>query len=417
MKLVLFNINLWIRIALINFFVVALAGIVLRYKINFSLPFIDQKYLLHGHSHFAFVGWVSLSLMALMVLYLQKNENKINFNKYKWILLANTITAYGMLFTFIWQGYALFSITFSTLSIFVSYIFIYFYWQDLKQIKDTSSIHNWFKTGLVIWAISSFGAFSLAYLMANHIKNQDLYFEAIYFFLHFQYNGWFIFVCFGLLFAYLKQRRCISLLNINKNIYLLLVITVVPTYFLSILWLKIPIYLYWFAAVGGVLQLIIIIYLIKLLRKFIALRLSTSTTTNILWSLACIALILKIVLQSLSAVPFLAQFAFSYRPIVIGYLHLSFLGIISFFIIGFLNVVLRENNFKLNKVGAFVFIFGVVFQEIVLMSQGLEVLNKQAIPYAPKLLFIAAIIIGYGLFLLAFRFIRIDENNKKPATN
>jgi hypothetical protein len=417
MRLSIFNINLWVRISLLNFFVVALAGIILRYKINFSLPIIDQKYLLHGHSHFAFVGWVSLSLMALMIFYLQKNEVNINLKKYKWVLLANTITAYGMLLTFTWQGYAFFSITFSTLSIFVSYIFIYFYWQDLKKIRDTESIHIWFKTGLIIWAVSSVGAFSLAYFMASHLKNQDLYFAAIYFFLHFQYNGWFIFVCFGLLFAYLKQRRCLSIISINKNIYLLLVITVVPTYFLSIIWLKIPPYLYWVAAVAGFIQLLIIIYLISLLKKFISLRLDISSTTAFLWSLACVSLFLKIVLQSLSAVPYLAQFAFSYRPIVIGYLHLSFLGIISFFILGYLNEVLKERTLQLNKIGAGVFVFGVVFQEIILMSQGLEVINQQGIPYAGKLLFMAAIIMGIGLFLLAFKFRQMIDINKKPVTN
>lgn len=417
MRLSIFNINLWVRISLLNFFVVALAGIILRYKINFSLPIIDQKYLLHGHSHFAFVGWVSLSLMALMIFYLQKNEVNINLKKYKWVLLANTITAYGMLLTFTWQGYAFFSITFSTLSIFVSYIFIYFYWQDLKKIRDTESIHIWFKTGLIIWAVSSVGAFSLAYFMASHLKNQDLYFAAIYFFLHFQYNGWFIFVCFGLLFAYLKQRRCLSIISINKNIYLLLVITVVPTYFLSIIWLKIPPYLYWVAAVAGFIQLLIIIYLISLLKKFISLRLDISSTTAFLWSLACVSLFLKIVLQSLSAVPYLAQFAFSYRPIVIGYLHLSFLGIISFFILGYLNEVLKVRTLQLNKIGAGVFVFGVVFQEIILMSQGLEVINQQGIPYAGKLLFMAAIIMGIGLFLLAFKFRQMIDINKKPVTN
>lgn len=380
MRLSIFNINLWVRISLLNFFVVALAGIILRYKINFSLPIIDQKYLLHGHSHFAFVGWVSLSLMALMIFYLQKNEVNINLKKYKWVLLANTITAYGMLLTFTWQGYAFFSITFSTLSIFVSYIFIYFYWQDLKKIRDTESIHIWFKTGLIIWAVSSVGAFSLAYFMASHLKNQDLYFAAIYFFLHFQYNGWFIFVCFGLLFAYLKQRRCLSIISINKNIYLLLVITVVPTYFLSIIWLKIPNYLFWIAAIAGFIQLLVVLYLIKLLRRFISLRLDISNTTTFLWSLACVSLILKIILQSLSAVPYLAQFAFSYRPIVIGYLHLSFLGIISFFIVGYLNEVLKESYLQLNKFGVGLFVFGVVFQEIVLMSQGLEVINQKGLP-------------------------------------
>ena len=52
----------WIRICLLNLFLVALLGVVLRYKIAFSLPFIDQRNLLHAHSHFAFAGWISQSI-------------------------------------------------------------------------------------------------------------------------------------------------------------------------------------------------------------------------------------------------------------------------------------------------------------------------------------------------------------------
>ncbi|TDG37419.1 hypothetical protein EZJ43_04695 [Pedobacter changchengzhani] len=410
MKPVNFNTNAWVKIALINFLLVALAGILLRYKINFSLPFINQKYLLHGHSHFAFVGWVSLSLMALMVNYLIKSDVKINFKKYKWILIANTITAYGMLIAFIIQGYALFSITFSTLSIFVSYTFIYSYWKDLKQVKDTFAVHIWFKTALIIWGISSIGAFSLAYLMAKHITNQDLYFAAIYFFLHFQYNGWFLFVCLGLFFSYLKNTNSLPALIFNKRIYLLLAITVAPSYFLSIMWLKIPVYMYWLAAISGVIQLFMIYYIVKLVREIIAIKISISPLTKFLWSLSGFALILKIVLQSLSVFPYLAQFAFSFRPIVIGYLHLSFLGVISFFILGYINEVLRRSNLSLNKFGVWILVFAVIFQEVILMSQGLEVLNKQAIPYAPKWLFLSAILIGSGLFLIAYKFIKLKKN-------
>lgn len=409
MKSVSFSASVWIRIALINFLVVALAGILLRYKINFSLPLIDQKYLLHGHSHFAFVGWVSLSLMALMVNYLTKSDANINFKKYKWILIANTITAYGMLFTFIVQGYALFSITFSTLSIFVSYVFIYNYWKDLKQRKDSFSINIWFKTALIIWAVSSLGAFSLAYLMANHNINQDLYFGAIYFFLHFQYNGWFLFVCFGLLFSFLEQKYSLATLLFNKRIYWLLAITVVPSYFLSILWLKIPVYMYWAATVSGVIQLAIIYYIIKLLREIESLKITISPITKFLWSLAGFALVLKIVLQSLSVFPYLAQFAFSFRPIVIGYLHLSFLGVISFFILGYFNEFLKLSKLGLNKFGVGILVFAVVFQELILMSQGLEVLNKQSIPYAAKWLFLSAILIGIGLFLIARKFVKLKD--------
>jgi hypothetical protein len=174
-----FKTKQWLQIALINFCVVALAGIILRYKINFPLPVINQKYLLHAHSHFAFVGWVSVALMALMVNYLQQHGVITNYKKYRWILFANCVAAYSMFVSFIIEGYAIFSITFSTISIFISYFFIFDFWRDLNKVDDKSYAPKWFKSALLLWAFSSLGAFSLAYLMGNHIMLQDYYFAAI----------------------------------------------------------------------------------------------------------------------------------------------------------------------------------------------------------------------------------------------
>ena len=113
----------WFRLTLLNLLIVAFIGVLLRYKIAFSLPFIDQKFLLHGHSHFAFAGWITQALMTLMVAYLVANGQAEAFKKYKTLLIFNLITAYGMLCSFPVQGYGFFSITFSMLSIYVSYTF------------------------------------------------------------------------------------------------------------------------------------------------------------------------------------------------------------------------------------------------------------------------------------------------------
>lgn len=196
----------WIKISLINFLVVALVGVLLRYKINFPLPVVNYKFLLHAHSHFAFAGWVTQILMALIVQYVYEHNNSINLSHYKKIFRGNFITAYGMLFSFPFQGYGLFSIIFSTLSVFVSYFFIAFVWKDLKHLVDKGYSKAWIKASLLLYTLSSLGPFALAYLMANQISGQDLYFGAVYFFLHFQYNGWFLFACFGLFFNYLQKK-------------------------------------------------------------------------------------------------------------------------------------------------------------------------------------------------------------------
>jgi hypothetical protein len=234
--------------------------------------------------------------------------------------------------------------------------------------------------------------------MAMHIKVQDYYFAAVYFFLHFQYNGWFLFVCFGLLFSYLSRKGIVVSSIINKRIFWIMAITVAPTYLLSILWLKIPLILHVVADISGILQLAVLIYFIRLLPLF---KNNSSSyllpSAKYLWFLTYAAFILKVILQLLSIVPFLSTYAFAFRPIVIGYLHLSFLGIISFFILGYISEILSDFHSYLPKRGVLIFITGVIIQEIVLMCQGLEVFGVHSLPHANMVLFYSAIVIGSGL--------------------
>ncbi|MEO6813227.1 MAG: hypothetical protein ABI172_04810 [Ginsengibacter sp.] len=393
-----FRTVLWIRVALINFCIVALAGVTLRYKINFPLPAVNQKHLLYGHSNFAFAGWVALVLMALMVSYLQQQNVITNYRKYHWVLFADCIAAYGMFISFIIESYGMYSITFSCLSILISYFFICFLWRDLNKVEDKSYAIKWLKAALALWAISSLGALALGYLMINHIMVQDYYFEALYFFLHFQYNGWFLFACFGLLFFQLFRSGFLPSVSISKKLFIIMVITVAPTYLLSILWLKLPRPVHIIADISGILQLIVLIYFIRLfslVKKRVPRQFSKTTTY--LWFMASVAFILKIILQMLSIVPFLSNFAFGYRPVVIGYLHLSFLGIISLFILGYLNQLLRTQNRHLDGGGLILFVSGFLIQEIVLMCQGLEAIEVQPLPYANIILFASALLMAVGL--------------------
>ena len=152
----------------------------MRYKILFEFPLLDQKSLQHSHSHFAFSGWLAHTLMVLMVYYIQTKIADFAGNKYKKIIVANLICSYGMLLFFIYQGYGLISIVFSTASILVAYYFAYLFLKDLKLLDSALLSINWFKAALFFNIISSLGTFYLAYMMA--IKNvvQDLYLSSIY---------------------------------------------------------------------------------------------------------------------------------------------------------------------------------------------------------------------------------------------
>ena len=185
----------------------------------------------------------------------------------------------------------------------------------------------------------------------------------------------------------------------------MMAITVGPSYFLSILWLKLPKILHLIADVSGVLQMLILIYFIRLLAHVIkATSVKINAMTRFLWTLASVAFILKVILQMLSIIPFLTNYAFGFRPIVIGYLHLSFLGIISFFILGFINQVIGQKGRRISKGGVILFVAGVLAQEIVLMVQGLEALEFEPFPYANIILFGTAITIGAGLIWITWRY-------------
>lgn len=410
-----FRTKRWIEIALINFCIVALAGFTMRYKINFSLPEVNQRYLMYAHSNFAFVGWVAIALMTLMVRYLVRSKLQTDYSKYKWILGADAVASIGMFAAFSVQGYDFWAYTFLVITIIVSYFFIYHYWRDLNRIKDKNFAVAWLKAALALWAISSLGAIWLAYLLANFVKVQDWYFMALYFFLHFQYNGWFLFVCFGIFFSYMGRQR-MDLEIMSRQLFTIMSILVVPSYFLSVFWLKLPGFLHWTANISGIFQIFILVYFIRLLDRIIKNKeLKLHASTKWLWLLVSFAFIIKITLMMLSIIPYLSHFAFGYRPVIIGYLHLSFIGVTSLFIFGYINEFIHRFRGRVSGIGALVFVIGFIVQEIILMFQGLEAMHVEPVRSANIILFYCAALMALGLIWITYGIIRTPEKEYSPV--
>lgn len=389
----------WIRVSLFNLLLVASLGTILRYKIAFSLPFIDQKHLMQAHSHFAFSGWITLAIMALMVHYLSKDLGETVFKKYRWILYANVFSAYGMLIAFTFEGYGEFSISFSTLSVIVNYIFAYQFWNDLNKIKKKDSSHHWFKAALVFNVLSSIGTFALAYMMATKTIHQNYYIGAVYFFLHFQYNGWFFFACMGLLSA----RLLVNIIPapVLIKIFWLFAIACLPAYFLSALWMPIPLWTYILVILAAVAQVAGWVWIIMYMKKNLSyIKSNLHISTQWILGLAAIALTLKLLLQLGSTIPSLSILAFGFRPIVIGYLHLVLLGVISLSLLGY---IMEYQLIAINKItfrGMFIFVTGIILNEVLLMIQGVCDLGYITVPYINQSLLFAACILFTGMLTI-----------------
>ncbi|MBP6758731.1 MAG: hypothetical protein KA133_05720 [Flavobacterium sp.] len=404
------NIKFWLKISLLNLCIVATLGVLMRYKIGFEFPFLDQKYLQHSHSHFAFSGWLSHTLMVLMVYFLQTKIKDFNGNQYKNIIIANLICSYGMLISFIIEGYAFFSITFSTASLLVSYAFAYRFIKDLKLLDDDLIAKSWLKAALFFNVISSLGTFYLAYIMASKNIVQDLYHCSIYYYLHFQYNGWFFFACMGLALGFLNIRKSED--PFYKTSFQLFAAACIPAYFLSTLWLDLPLWLYVITIIAALIQVFtwfkLLLILVK--TKKDSLQNYAPLLRYVLWFVS-FAVSIKLVLQLGSTIPVVSQLAFGFRPIVIAYLHLVLLAIMSLFVLFYIyanHLIIINKNIKY---GILLFSIGVLLNEIVLAVQGIASFSYIPIPYVNYILFGIAIILLIGIGTIAYFSIKKTKNN------
>lgn len=390
----------WSKWTLLNLGIVAAAGVLLRYKILFPLPVFDFKNLLHAHSHFAFSGWVSLGLFVGITAAIAQHT-QLKLSVYSKLFAFGQIAAFGMLLTFPFMGYKAPSIAFSTLSIFFSYLFTWFAWKDINRSSLSKLVGACFKAGLSFYSLSSIGAFYLAWLMASKTGTHNLYIGSIYFFLHFQYNGWFLFGVLGLFFYQLQRWPVLFNKKKLPIIFQLLFISCFPAVLLSMLWMQLPAWLYWLAVATALTQVVAL----GLLWKFIvplwtAIRAQLNPVTRWLWTFAFIALSGKFLLQALSVVPALSYLAFGFRPIVIGYLHLIFLGFASFFILGYM-IQQQLLPARLSRKGLLLFISGALLNEVFLLIMGIAAIDYRGLPVMNYFLLGAALIMFTGLVLLS----------------
>lgn len=403
------NTKFWLKISLLNLCIVAILGVMMRYKIGFEFPYLDQKHLQHSHSHFAFAGWLGHTLMVLMVHFLQIKIIDFKSNKYKAIIIANLICSYGMLVSFIIEGYGLVSIVLSTASILVSYVFGYRFIKDLKLLDDDLLAKSWFKAAIFFNIISSLGTFYLAYMMASKNVVQDWYLSSIYYYLHFQYNGWFFFACMGLAFGFLNLRKFDN--SFYETSFKLFAIACVPAYFLSTLWLDLPLWIYIITVIAAIIQVFAWFKLLAVLLKTKRNVLENySPLLRYILLFVSFALSIKLLLQLGSTIPFVSDLAFGFRPIVIAYLHLVLLAIITLFILFYIYANHLVFISKKIKYGILLFSVGVLLNEIVLAIQGLASLSYTTIPYVNEILFGIAIILFIGIGFISYFSIKKVKN-------
>jgi len=357
------SIKLNSSIALLYLFIAASLGIILRL---FPIANINAtyRYIIHTHSHVALLGWVYVALTTIIYHFgIDKNKKK----KYTIIFWSTQITIIGMLLTFPFIGYALYSIIFSTLFIICSYWF-YFFFKKNHSFDTTKISYKFISTALLFMLFSSIGPWALGIIMNTLGATSHWYKNAIYFYLHFQYNGWFIFCLIGIFFFILEKKKIEFSESKATLFYRLLTLSCIFTLFLSFLWIKPTTIIYVFAAIGAILQLISFRLFYTLIKNLKNKLVSIFGKFNFkILQFILILFLIKISMQALSNLPYFSKITYTYLDFVIGYLHLTFLGIVTLTILVFLN------NFKiilLPKIWIRIYLLGFITSEILIFYKG-----------------------------------------------
>lgn len=406
--------SFWINLCLVNLCLVAFLGFTLRSKILFPLTFVDFRSVESAHSHFAFAGWVGLALITLFVY--DVLPDPIGRKKiYQWILAAIELSSLGMALLFPFLGYAQLTILFSDLYVIAVVVFVPVFIKDVIKMKADSNVKLLSISAVVSLILSFIGTAGLAYILLTRSGASLLYRDSIYIFLHFQYNGFFTLSVFALFINYVIKKGIVP----DKNarwFSLFLCLSIVPALFLSLLWHNLVLF-YALGVLGCVFILLALVYFFLFVRAIPRHSIFTPKLAKTFWIFSMISFALKMLLQVGTVFPQLGNAVYGDRPVIIGFLHLVFLGFVTFFLLsGFIENGYFTKEKKLIALPLIWFAVGIFANEFLLMLQGLGVLLQTNSDIYKWLLWGAAIILFTGALFIAVTRLTLVSRQKNKAT-
>ena len=290
----------------------SLIGLILRYAFTGNLTGFPFKYFLHAHSHVMLLGFLFNALLTLIWINFTKTIDKISYRYY----IAMQFCMAIMLIAFLLQGYAVYSILFSTLHLWISYILLIRLWKRLEGSETTLLL---LKIGIFFHFLSSLGPYALGPLMVLDLKSSPWYQQSIFFYLHFQFFG----VYFTWFIALLAKKAKI---NLSKNVVIYLAISMIFLFSHSLDYSFDHWIINFTGAIGAILLFLI---LLRLRLKFLHLDWSLKVIYYITLTIA--------IINIAGSFPYVADLLVNNRFVLIAWLHFLFLGLYVPFIWIFMN--------------------------------------------------------------------------------
>ncbi|MCL6260949.1 cytochrome c [Aquiflexum sp. TKW24L] len=387
----------WMFWAVFFFLMASLFGLLMRYFLVGEVNFFEYKHLLHAHSHLALLGWGYLLVTGALVFTYVKDANRLR--TYKFLLGISVVATIGMMLSFPFQGYGLYSIAFSSLHLITSYFFAYYFLQDLSKHKKTTATRL-VKFSIIWLLLSSIGLWAIGPVGAMLGRVHPLYFMSVQWFLHFQLNGWFVYGFLGLLTAYLQKSGWT--IPISKTKEWILHLSLFLTYALAVSWSTPIMSLFYINALGVILQIIAYFWILQpaFRQLFNGFSFPQNWIDRMLY-IGLMSLVAKALIQAALIIPDVATIAYTIRMYVIGFVHLVMLGSITFGIGAF---ALKNNwlgSGALSQNGWYLLAGAFIVSEVLLLGQGTLLWAKLGfIPHFHLILFITSTLFPLGLLLI-----------------
>jgi len=396
--------NIQFKISLYFFAGIALLGLLLRAVPVLPIQINFNNYL-HAHSHVAFLGWLHGSFISFISYVFLKEKLQTIF--FKFIYWFTILTIVGMLFAFLIQGYGFFSILFLSLFLIATYFFLYYFFKHKTGIGNYPATYRFVKAGLWLLFLSSLSPWSLPLIIKLLGKQSNFYKFDIFYYLHFQYNGWFLFAMLGLS-LYLLEHRNITLpaAQINR-LYKLMLVAVFLGYFSNTLWADPGLIYNILSLTGSAAEIAGFFVLLLIFQRYHRyLRHTISSFSYQVLILVLFTFMFKSVLQFMGSFQYYAELSYQIRDFIIGYLHMIMLGIFT----PFLLVLAHELKFiVLKKTYFYLFFTGFILTEILIFSRAFLRWFQISVPnhLISWSLFIFTFLMVSGIWLISIK----NKNN------
>ncbi|NND32574.1 MAG: hypothetical protein HKN76_08285 [Saprospiraceae bacterium] len=385
----------WFRIAIVNLLLASLLGVTLRLAFLVEIPGLSFKNILHGHSHVAMIGWGYLAVFALLMQFFGREF--MHQQVFRLLYYGNQIAVVGMFLTFPFFGYTGIPLFFTTVHLLLAYIFTFYF---LRQLSEKGFAALFVKSALIFHIISTLAIWVLPVLIVNDLRHSAAYHMAVQFFLHFQFNGWFIFAVIGIFFKIIEPQLVkIKKSNLSFFLYFLLLATFL-TYAMAVTWSEPLPFIFLINSTGVLMQFIALLYFIIILRQISAFSHLDLAVAFFRFALLCF--ILKIAIQTLVIIPYFAVVAYTIRNFVVGFIHLILLGMITGFILA-VAIEIRWLNVNLARIrwGLILFLLGFLSTEVLLFYQGILLWAEQGfLPQYYVVILLLSLFFPVGLGLL-----------------